>query len=141
MLLGSRNKHLSRTTWGIKMPFSPSAHWPTNWKSLICNTGFPTLWLLNARGPLQFYFLLYHELSFKCCLGVNSRSYEILFHAISACGHYLVQTGFFQSVLYICSFGKRLCFVFLCFLCFLSALCFEFNVIFINLIIYVWLTV
>ena len=38
MLLGSRNMHLLWTTWGLAMPFRPSAHWPTNWKSLICST-------------------------------------------------------------------------------------------------------
>ena len=43
MLLGSRNMHLSWTTWGLKMPFRPSSHWPTNWKSLICNTEFYSL--------------------------------------------------------------------------------------------------
>ena len=41
VLLGSRNMDLSWTTWGLKMPFRPSAHWPTNWKSLICNTDTP----------------------------------------------------------------------------------------------------
>ena len=39
MLVGSRKMHLCWTTWGLKMLFRPSAHWPTNWKSLICNTG------------------------------------------------------------------------------------------------------
>ena len=38
VLIGSRNMHLSWTTWWLKMPFRPSTHWPTNWKSLICNT-------------------------------------------------------------------------------------------------------
>ena len=38
MLFGCRNMHLSWTTWGLKMPFRPSAHWPANWKSLICKT-------------------------------------------------------------------------------------------------------
>ena len=38
VLLGSRNMHLLWTTWGLAMPFRPSAHWLTNWKSLICST-------------------------------------------------------------------------------------------------------
>ena len=35
--LGSKNKQLSWTNWGLKIPVRPSAHWPTNWKSLVCN--------------------------------------------------------------------------------------------------------
>ena len=54
------------------------------------------------------------------------------------CGHYFVQMGLYKSTFYICSFGKLLL---LCFLCFLSALRFEFDVIFISLITYPWLTV
>ena len=42
MLLGSRNMLLCWTNWGLKMSFRPSAHWPTNWKSLICNTAMAT---------------------------------------------------------------------------------------------------
>ena len=44
VLIGSRNMHLSWTTWGLKMPFRPSAHWPTNWKSL-----FATLIHINSK--------------------------------------------------------------------------------------------
>ena len=35
--LGSKNKQLSWTNWDLKIPFRPSAHWPTNWKSLVSN--------------------------------------------------------------------------------------------------------
>ena len=41
--------HLSWNTWGLKMSFRTSAHWPTNWESLICNT------VLHGKNLLSKY--------------------------------------------------------------------------------------
>ena len=48
---------------------------------------------------------LYPQLSIEYC---TLRSYKILFHSNSACGHYFFRTGLYKSVFYICSFGKLL---------------------------------
>ena len=61
MLHGSRNMHLSWATWGLKMPFRPSAHWPTNWKSLICNTVFIDKVFTEVIQWLSFtWILIFH---------------------------------------------------------------------------------
>ena len=77
------------------------------------------------------------NMKFQLSLSYNS---EILFHAISVCGHYFVQTNWLSQYL-IPVLLENYYFVFLYFLCFLSVLCFEFTANFINLIKYAWLTV
>ena len=58
--------HLSWTTWELKMSFSPSAHWQTNWKSLICNTA-------PGRPVKRFFTLLKLNITFcfRCYLHHN----------------------------------------------------------------------
>ena len=39
------------------MPFRPSAHWPTKWKSLICNTEANVADVFNKSSVIFFFVI------------------------------------------------------------------------------------